>query len=74
MFSSKLQYAFYSEYSRPISSFEQRVKWVNTWSETQKYTCEAALLDSAQAICVKKSRFQLLAVASLASYAIEHFE
>ena len=36
-----------------------------TWSEIQNYTCKPVLLDSAQAICVKKSHLQLLAIASL---------
>ena len=36
-----------------------------TWSEIQNYLCKPVLLDSAQVICVKKSRLQLLAIASL---------
>ena len=40
-------------------------KLVNTWSEIQNYTCKPVLLDSAQAICVKKSHLQLLAIVSL---------
>ena len=38
---------------------------INTWSEIQNYTCKPVLLDSAQAICVKKSHLQLLGTASL---------